>query len=78
MHFAWAVLVAYGIVRAGHRPWRWIAVAHPILTLIAITATANHYWLDAAVAGLLVVFGHLVLRPPADLGRTAEAAAQPA
>jgi hypothetical protein len=28
---------------------------HPAITLLAIVATANHYWLDAAVAGVLVV-----------------------
>lgn len=57
MHFGWAVLVAYGVVLAGRRPWRWAAVAHPVITLLAITATANHYWLDAAVAGVLIVIG---------------------
>jgi len=55
MHFGWAVLVAYGVVRAGNGRWRWIVVAHPVATLVAITATANHYWLDAAVAGVLIV-----------------------
>ena len=28
---------------------------HPAITLLAIVATANHYWLDAAIAGVLVV-----------------------
>lgn len=60
MHFGWAALVAYGVVRASRRPWRWLAVAHPAITLVAITATANHYWLDAAVAGLLIGVGVLV------------------
>ena len=30
--------------------WRFLAIAHPAVTLLAIVATANHYWLDAAVA----------------------------
>jgi hypothetical protein len=54
MHFAWAVLVAYGVIQGLRSRWRWVAVAHPVLTLFAITATANHYWVDAAVAGLLM------------------------
>jgi hypothetical protein len=66
MHFGWAVLVAYGIIRASRHPWRWLAIIHPAITLVAITATANHYWLDAAVAGVLIGVGVVVLnRSPA-------------
>ena len=54
LHFGWALLVAWGVVRYSKSRWRWIAVAHPILTLLAIIITANHYWLDAFVA--LVIF----------------------
>jgi hypothetical protein len=54
LHFGWAVLVGWGTVKFAKSRWRWIAVAHPILTLIAIIITANHYWLDALVA--LVIF----------------------
>ena len=66
MHFGWAVLVAYGVVQMGRRWWRWVFIAHPVITLLAITATANHYWLDAAAAGVLVVIGVVVAnRAPA-------------
>jgi hypothetical protein len=54
LHFGWAVLVGWGTVKFAKSRWRWIAVAHPVLTLIAIIITANHYWLDAFVA--LVIF----------------------
>jgi hypothetical protein len=54
LHFGWAVLVAYGVVRALHTRWRWLIVAHPIITLAAIVITANHYWLDALVALALI------------------------
>jgi len=54
LHFGWALLVAWGTVKFFKSRWRWIAVAHPILTLLAIIITANHYWLDAFVA--LVIF----------------------
>lgn len=50
LHFGWAVLVAYGVVRAFRTPWRWLAVIHPTTTLAAIVITANHYWLDSLVA----------------------------
>src|SRR5919109_3432219 len=54
LHFGWAVLVAYGVVRALHTRWRWLVVLHPAITLAAIVLTANHFWLDALVAGGLI------------------------
>lgn len=56
LHFGWALVLAWCIAPTLRR--RWVAVvlwAHPVVTLLAITATANHYWLDAAVAGALVL-----------------------
>jgi hypothetical protein len=55
LHFGWAVLVAYGVVRALDSRWRWLIVLHPAITLAAIVLTANHYWLDALVALALFV-----------------------
>ncbi len=54
LHFGWAVLVAYGVVRALDTRWRWLIVLHPTITLAAIVITANHYWLDALVALALI------------------------
>ena len=54
LHFGWALIVAIGLGRLtcrGRRLW----MAHPIVTLLAIVVTGNHYWIDAAVAGVLVV-----------------------
>jgi hypothetical protein len=50
LHFGWALLVAWGAVRFSKSPWRHVLIVHPFLTLAAIIITANHYWLDAAVA----------------------------
>jgi len=55
VHFMWAAIVAYGVITASTWRFRWIAIAHPIITFFAIVATANHYWLDAAIGGGLVV-----------------------
>jgi hypothetical protein len=60
LHFGWAVLVAYGVVRALRSPWRWLVVLHPAMTLAAIVLTANHFWLDAVVALVLIVVAFLV------------------
>ena len=54
LHFGWAVIMAVAIVRYGRTPLRWIIVVHPMLTTAAIVMTANHYWLDALVSGLVI------------------------
>jgi hypothetical protein len=54
VHFMWAVIVAYGVIVASSSRFRWIAIVHPFITFVAIVATANHFWLDAAVGGGLV------------------------
>lgn len=81
LHFGWALMVAVGFIRIkGRRRWSYVALLHPFLTLLAIVATANHYWLDAAVAGLLVAGSAAVLgrrsRPAVDTPHEPPAAAE--
>jgi hypothetical protein len=59
LHIGWAVLVAAAVVVVGTSPWRGLIVLHPLLTLIVVAATANHWWLDGAVA--IVVLGGAVV-----------------
>lgn len=73
LHFGWAVVVAIGLIRAGHSRLRWLSVLHPAATLLVIVGTANHYWLDAAVAGALLVAADLAVRR----GSAARRLAQP-
>jgi hypothetical protein len=54
LHVGWALIIAYAMWKATERPWRWIGVAHIAITVLAVVATANHYWLDARVAFALV------------------------
>lgn len=63
LHFGWSVFVAWGVIRyAGHlRRLRWLAIAHPVLTLAAVVLTANHYWLDCIVAGAFVPASILIV-----------------
>ncbi|MGI5163009.1 phosphatase PAP2 family protein [Spirillospora sp. CA-253888] len=68
LHVGWAVLVAWGIIRYGRTRWRYLAVLHPVVTLLVVVLTANHYWLDgvvgvAVVAAALAVTARLE-RPP--------------
>lgn len=60
VHVAWAAIVGVSIVVASTRRWRWIALAHPFVTMTVVVVTGNHYWLDGivgvAVAGLALLF----------------------
>jgi hypothetical protein len=70
VHVAWAAVVGCAVWTAARGPWRWIGPAHAVLTVVVVTATANHRWLDGLVAvGLLAVSLRLVpcgatARPP--------------
>ena len=54
VHVGWAILIAYGVIRVARSRWRWLALAHPLLTTYAVVVTANHFWVDGVAAGLLV------------------------
>jgi hypothetical protein len=54
VHVGWALIVASAVITVSHGRWRWLAAAYPLLTLLAVVVTANHFWLDGFVAGLLV------------------------
>jgi hypothetical protein len=62
LHFGWALVIAWAVIVAAgiHSRWRYLVIAHPVLTLAAIVLTANHYWLDAVVATILVALGLVV------------------
>ncbi|MGQ4511372.1 phosphatase PAP2 family protein [Streptomyces sp. DW26H14] len=65
LHFAWALMVAIGLIAATASRLRLLWLLHPLLTLFVIIATANHYWLDTLVATALLVTALTVLRVPA-------------
>jgi len=69
LHFGWAVLVAMGIIRVSRSRWRWLWIAHPTITLLVIVGTGNHYWADAAVAGVLLVATEYSVRSWDRVGR---------
>jgi PAP2 superfamily len=69
LHFGWAVMVAVGAIRVGRWRYRMLWIAHPVITLLVIVGTANHYWLDAAVAGALVVLAEYAVAAWWGIGR---------
>jgi hypothetical protein len=55
VHVAWAVLVAWAVYRIGSGWWRWLGVAHAVLTAFVVVVTANHFWADGIVAVAVLV-----------------------
>lgn len=54
IHVAWAAVVSFGIVAVGISRWRWLFLLHVMLTMVAVSATGNHWWLDGIVAIMLL------------------------
>jgi hypothetical protein len=57
LHFGWAMIEAIAVIVVLKSAWRWLIVIHPILMTLSIIATANHWWIDAVAAAMLVVGG---------------------
>lgn len=55
LHFGWAMIAAIAVISVLRSPWRWLVIIHPVLMTLAIIATANHWWIDAAAAALIII-----------------------
>ncbi|WP_374115749.1 phosphatase PAP2 family protein [Streptomyces sp. NK15101] len=64
LHFGWALMVAIGLIAATRSRLRVLWLLHPLLTLLVIVGTANHYWFDALAAAALLGLALLAVRPP--------------
>ncbi|MCW3838697.1 phosphatase PAP2 family protein [Micromonospora yasonensis] len=66
LHVGWALAVAVALVAVTAGRLRWLWLAHPIVTVLVVVATGNHYWIDGLVAtALLVPILAVLPRPPA-------------
>ncbi len=54
IHVGWAAVVSLGIVAATTSRWRWLFLLHLVLTILVVSASGNHWWLDGIVAMLLL------------------------
>ncbi|MEU6103352.1 phosphatase PAP2 family protein [Streptomyces flaveolus] len=70
LHFGWALMLAVGMIVATRSRGRWLWLLHPLVTLLVIVGTANHYWLDVIVATALLGVALAVVRPPHAAHRT--------
>lgn len=79
LHVGWAFMVAVFLIRTTRSRWRWLWVAHPVITFAVVVVTANHYWLDGLIAialalPLLLIFdSRRVRRDNAPMRRRSEA-----
>jgi hypothetical protein len=62
IHVGWAVLISFAVVTCSPSRWRWLAILHGVLTIFVVVATANHYWLDAIAAIVLLVIAWFIAR----------------
>jgi hypothetical protein len=72
LHVGWSIVIAGAIVLVCRRPWRWLALGYPILTLLTVVVTGNHFWADGIVVAVLCVGATLIVakayaRPPTTL-----------
>jgi hypothetical protein len=65
LHVGWALVVALVLMRGTSSRWRLAWLAYPVTTILVVVGTANHYWLDAFAAAVLVGVAYRVFRPTA-------------
>ncbi|MFD3680109.1 phosphatase PAP2 family protein [Streptomyces sp. NPDC058613] len=70
LHFGWALMLALGMMAATRSRLRVLWLLHPLVTLLVVVGTANHYWLDAIVATALLGAALLLIPRPGTPGPT--------
>ena len=55
VHIGWALLIAVCVYSVGTSRWRYIGIAHAVMTVLVVVATGNHYWGDGIVAAALLI-----------------------
>lgn len=64
LHVGWALAIAVGLIAAGRSRWRWLWLLHPLVTMLVVVGTANHYWSDCVMGCLLLAVAVAVIPPP--------------
>jgi hypothetical protein len=60
LHFGYAVFVSAGLLLlVRSRPARAAALVYPVVVLISIVATGNHFLIDALAGGLVIAIAYL-------------------
>ncbi|MFF8639655.1 phosphatase PAP2 family protein [Streptomyces sp. NPDC015345] len=63
MHIGWSLWCGLTIFALASVPWaKVLGLLYPVVTLVVIVATANHFWLDAVGGMICLAFGLAVTR----------------
>jgi hypothetical protein len=78
MHIGWALWAGLAVFWLNRRSWlRWLGIAYPVLTLVVIMATANHFILDAVGGAAALALGFAAQRALSGEPAVDQAATQP-
>lgn len=64
LHVGWALAIAVGLIAATRSRLRYLWLLHPLVTLLIVVSTANHYWLDGIVGSALLGVALLIIPGP--------------
>jgi len=62
IHVGWAILIACAAWSCTRGVFRYIGLAHAVLTTFFVVVTANHYWFDGLAAVILLAFAWVAAR----------------
>ena len=62
LHVGWSIVIAGAVIWVCRGRWRWLAVAYPLVTLLAVVVTGNHFWADGIVVAALCLVATLIVR----------------
>ena len=62
MHFGWTLLFGILFIRSSNRSLKVFGFVYPALSLASIVVTGNHYFLDAAVGGAIILASFAIYR----------------
>lgn len=65
LHVGWALAIAVGLIAATRSRLRWLWLLHPLVTVVVVVGTANHYWADCLAGSLLLALALAVIPGPA-------------
>jgi hypothetical protein len=69
LHVGWAIWCGVVVARYARRSWvRWLAAAYPLVVVLVVLSTANHYLIDALAGLLVLVAGWVISRSAVRLG----------
>ncbi|HEX3816187.1 MAG TPA: phosphatase PAP2 family protein [Mycobacteriales bacterium] len=62
LHVGWALWCGWAVARCAKRRWvRALGIAYPVITILVVIGTANHYLADAVAGAAVIGLGMLVV-----------------